>query len=357
MRIAQIIDSLEVGGAERMAVNYANALSKEIRFSGLVATRGEGNLKSKLEKEVSYLFLKKRSTLDLPAVFKLKAYCKKNKVEYIQPHSSSYFIAFLVKLIYPKIKIIWHDHNGLSEFLGSQKWFLLKVVSFFFRGIIVVNYQLKEWATAELNCKQILYLPNFTNQETAIESETVLKGHAGKRIVCLANLRDQKNHFLLIRVAEKLIKSHPDWSFHFVGKDFMDAYSKELNALIISKKLERNVFLYGTKNDTLNIINQSEIAVLASKSEGLPVALLEYGLNKKPVVVTKVGEIPLIIQDGENGFIVPSDNEELFHKSLVALIENLDLRIDFGEALYETIMKNNSQQAVLKEYLVWLKKI
>ena len=44
MRILQIIDSLEAGGAERMAVNYANALANEMEFSGLVVTRKEGPL-------------------------------------------------------------------------------------------------------------------------------------------------------------------------------------------------------------------------------------------------------------------------------------------------------------------------
>ena len=43
MRIVQIIDSLDVGGAEKMAVNYANALVGRIEFSGLVVTRAEGN--------------------------------------------------------------------------------------------------------------------------------------------------------------------------------------------------------------------------------------------------------------------------------------------------------------------------
>lgn len=42
MRILQIIDSLAIGGAEKMAVNFANALVEEVEFSGLVATRKEG---------------------------------------------------------------------------------------------------------------------------------------------------------------------------------------------------------------------------------------------------------------------------------------------------------------------------
>lgn len=357
MRIVQIIDSLEVGGAERMAINYANALSNEINFSGLIVTRKEGDLKKKISIDVNYLFLNRKRTLDLKAVLRLKAYCKENKVEFLQPHSSSYFVAFLVKIILPKIQIIWHDHNGLSEFLGSQKWIPLKIASFFFKGIIVVNYQLKNWAIKELNCKHVLYLPNFTNQETDLTLETNLKGQEGKRIICLANLRSQKNHFLLIKVAEKLKESHPDWSFHLVGKDFEDDYSKELNSLIFEKRLSQVVFLYGTRNDIFNIINQSTIGILTSKSEGLPVALLEFGLNKMPVVVTHVGEIPLLLENNKNGFIVPSNDDELFYKSLVTLIENSTLRDKFGSELYKTIMKNNSESVVIKEYLDWLKNI
>ena len=64
MRIVQIIDSLEAGGAERMAINYANSLSKNISFSGLVVSRKEGLLVNQIDQKVSYLFLKKRKTID-----------------------------------------------------------------------------------------------------------------------------------------------------------------------------------------------------------------------------------------------------------------------------------------------------
>src|SRR4051812_35413080 len=108
MKIVQIIDSLEIGGAEKMAINYANALHTIVDFSGLVTTRSEGNLKNQLDNSVPYLFLKKKSALDPGAVFRLKKYCKDNDVEYLHAHGSSYFTALLVKFIYPKAKIIWH---------------------------------------------------------------------------------------------------------------------------------------------------------------------------------------------------------------------------------------------------------
>ena len=59
-------------------------------------------------------------------------------------------------------------------------------------------------------------------------NNTILQGIQGKRIVSLANLRVQKNHFLLLEVAKKVKLSHPEWTFHLVGKDFEDDYSKEI---------------------------------------------------------------------------------------------------------------------------------
>ena len=120
MRIVQLIDSLEAGGAERMAVNYANALSESIVFSGLVTTRKEGALKKQIGEKVSYLFLDKKRTLDIKAIFKLRKYISSNQVQIIQAHSSSFFLAVLVKLSLPKVKIICMIITGI-EFMKLKK--------------------------------------------------------------------------------------------------------------------------------------------------------------------------------------------------------------------------------------------
>ncbi len=356
MRIVQIIDSLEVGGAEKMAVNYANALVGLVDFSGLITTRTEGDLKTQLSEKVDYLFLKKNKTIDLGAAWRLRNYCKTNQIEIVHAHSSSYFVAVLAKISYPKIKIVWHDHNGLSEFISKKETIALKLASFFFKGIIVVNDQLKKWAERELYCDNVIYFPNFTSIDTNIASETNLKGTTGKRILCLANLRLQKNHFLLLEVAQKVKENYPEWTFHLVGKDFKDEYSAQIKALITSKQLQNTVFVYGSKNDTTNIIRQSDIAILTSDSEGLPVALIEYGLLSKPVVTTSVGEIPFMMTHGVNGFMVNRKKADEFYLHLVKLIEDEALRSTLGKALYKTISENNSEKAVVAKYLNWLKK-
>lgn len=356
MRILQIIDSLHIGGAEKMAVNYANSLAKKIEFSGIIATREEGFLKEQIKDNVDYLFLNKKGRLDLAAFWRLKKYCQENKVDYVHPHGSSYFTALFLKLLYPKIQIIWHDHYGNSEFLKERKSIILSFCSYYFKGIITVNKKLENWAKDKLNCKNVIYLPNFTNVDLPSDENTILNGNQGKRILCLANLRFQKNHFLLLEVAEKLKKSHPEWSFHLVGNDLKDDYSTRVKKIIDEKKLD-NVFIYGTKNDITNIIKQSEITILTSDSEGLPVAIIEYGLLAKPTISTYVGEIPLIIENEENGFVVPVKNSTKFHEALVKLIDDENLRLKIGQNLQKTILNNNSEEAVINQYLNWIKSL
>lgn len=356
MRVIQIIDSLEAGGAERMAVNYANALADTIEFSGLVVTRKEGSLLNQVNSKVSYLYLNKKGTIDCKALFKLRKFAIENRVEVIHAHSTSFFLAFLLKLSCPSLQIIWHDHYGDSEFLDERPSSTLRMILPFFKGIIAVNQHLKNWAEQKMNFRNVIYLPNFPSKENEILENTVLKGIQGKRILSLANLRIQKNHFLLLEVARKIQKSYPEWTFHLVGKDFEDEYSKEIKKQILDFDLENTVFIYGSRQDVSGILKQSTIAVLTSQSEGLPVALLEYGWHQKPVVVTNVGEIPLLIQDNVNGFLVETGNSESFYNSLIRLIENETLQNDFGQALQKTIADTYSEETVIKKYLDWLQK-
>lgn len=356
MRVLQIIDSLEAGGAERMAVNYANALADAIDFSGLVVTRKEGPLLQQVDNKVSYLYLGKKGTIDLKALSKLRKFVVKNKVEIVHAHSTSFFLAFLLKISCPSIKLIWHDHYGDSEFLSKRPSLALRMTLPFFSGIIAVNQNLKLWAEEKMHFKNVIYLPNFPSKENEVSEHTVLEGIEGNRIVSLANLRIQKNHFLLLEVAKKVKLSHPEWTFHLVGKDFGDDYSRQIKNLILEFNLENSVFIYGSKRDIKSILEQSTIAILTSQSEGLPVSLLEYGLYAKPVVVTDVGEIPLLVQDDVNGYLVDSCNVQSFYDSLVKLMENQTLQNNFGKALQQTIKSNYSEQTVMQQYLDWLKK-
>nr|WP_315223112.1 glycosyltransferase family 4 protein [uncultured Flavobacterium sp.] len=354
MRIVQIIDSLEAGGAERMALNYANALVGRIAFSGLVVTRKEGILKKQLDAKVSYLFLQKTKSIDFGAVFRLRKFIKDNKIGFIHAHSSSFFIAVLVKLTFPKVKIIWHDHYGISQDLNARKNISLKIGSLFFAGSIAVNLALKKWAESYLWSSNIVYFSNFIISSFFSDEELFLQGVDDKRIICVANLREQKNHKLLISAANIICKKYPDWTFHLFGKDFEDDYSKEIMNLILNLRLNNNVFFYGTTEHVVSALKQCNIAVLPSLSEGLPLAILEYGRCKMPVVATNVGEVSSVINSGKEGLVVESDNLEQFSNSIIKFIENEEYRNKMGEALFRKIELSFSEQSIIKEYLYWL---
>jgi glycosyltransferase involved in cell wall biosynthesis len=125
----------------------------------------------------------------------------------------------------------------------------------------------------------------------------------------------------------------------------------------VELNLEDKVFIYGSKNDVDAILEQTTIAILTSKSEGLPVSLLEYGMHKKPVVVTDVGEISSLVQHAVNGFLVSSKDSKSFCEALIQLIENDDLRKKMGFALYEEVNTTYSEATIIQKYLVWLKSL
>lgn len=328
-----------------MAVNIANALSENGLESHLCTTRQEGDLKSKIGAGVGYLFLNKKSTLDTKAIKKLIRYIKSNEINTIHAHATSYFKAFLVKLQLPKITIVWHDHYGNSEHLKERKKFPLMLVSKTFKTVISVNSNLLLWAQQHLQAKHHHYLPNFAAFGSENLAITHLLGKNEKRIVCLANLRPQKDHINLLKAFKMVQEKHADWTLHLVGMDFKDVYADEIKSTIKQHHLKSCVFLYGSCPDTQHILKQATIGVLSSKSEGLPVALLEYGLAKLPVAVTDVGECGVVVGQGKSGMLVQSADENALAEGLIFLTENEDRRKEFGENLYNNIRLNYSAHA------------
>jgi len=168
MRVMQVIDSLNVGGAEVLAMNIANELSVMGLESHLCVTRQEGHLKHNINHKVKYVFLGRKRTLDFKSIYRLFNYVRKNKIEVIHAHSSSFFMGFCIKILSPNIKLVWHDHYGDSEFANKRpNRKVIKLASRFFHSIITVNSILKKWSEINLHCKNVFYLNNFYKEYTS----------------------------------------------------------------------------------------------------------------------------------------------------------------------------------------------
>jgi len=321
LRVLQLIDSLRIGGAERMSVNLANVLASEKGIkSFLCATREGGSLESFIDESVPFFILEKKSTLDMRALFRLVGYVKRNHIDMIHAHSSSFFIATLCKL-FTGVKVVWHDHYGMAEELERRKGLILRICSLWFDGVISVNEKLRDWAKERLfvSHDRIDYLPNFALL-APLRKEPQLPGTVQTRIVSLANLREQKDHMNLLKAFSKLVVQYPQWHLLLVGNDLDDDYSRSLKAYTKRHGLDNCVHFLGTRTDTADILHHSSIGVLSSVSEGLPVALLEYGLSALAVVCTDVGQCSDVLQRGKYGKLVPPKNTDALASALESLI-------------------------------------
>ncbi|MCY2687873.1 glycosyltransferase [Salinimicrobium sp. TH3] len=352
MRVIQLIDSLRSGGAERMAVNYANALAKRIDESYLCCTRMEGLLKKKLSPEVGYLFLDKKKTLDIKAFRKLRRFVKEHKIDLIQAHSSSWFLALMIKWSLPRVKLIWHDHYGRE--LQGRKVGILKYASKNFDGILSVNSELLEWSKKNLRSKKIAYFRNFLLNDQRIPEDIDYKNfiHGSVfNIICLANLRPQKDHLNLLKAFKIVSENHAKTSLHLVGKDENDEYSKSIRDFIASNALEEKVFIYGEQEKVEFFLGQADLGILSSVSEGLPLALLEYGRAGLPVVSTKVGQCEEILR--EKGLLAPPGDSLKLAECICHYIEKEESRKSDAASFKRYVKEEFSEEVVMSSYITY----
>lgn len=347
MKVLQLIDSLDAGGAERMAVHIANATAKRGIPSFLCSTSTSGPLEQFIDPAVSVHILKKRRTIDVPAFTRFFTYVEKQEITIIHAHSTSIQLAVLAKMRFPKIKIVWHDHYGFGDRISLRPRTKLKMISPFIDATIAVNEKLAQWSRVVLGSKNVFFITNFSTYDATISPVTELKGTEGKRVICLANLRSQKNHIALLKAFKESIKDHPKWTLHLVGKDFNDPYSETIYKTIKDENLKDNVFIYGTRLDIAHILQQASIGVLSSISEGLPLSLIEYGMNKLPVITTDVGQCKGVI--GTHGILISDVIKELPQALIELYTSETQTRDKMGINLYTHVRKMYSEEAFMRQ--------
>lgn len=348
MRILQVIDSLEGGGAERMAVNFANAFASAGDASFLICTRSSGPLLQTLDSKVSYLCLNKRSTFDLKAFYKLYKFIKTNNISIVQAHGSTFFMGIIMKLCLLKFKLFWHDHNGNRPSLNHSINKYIIWFSYLFDGVLCVNHNLEAWSKKHLHVKKIYYMPNFTSINKVEQQLTFLKGEMHKRILCVANLRAPKNHLNLLKAFNASNVKLQGWSLHFVGNQYDDSYFHDIENYITKFTLSDSVFTYGSCTDIFHIMGQADIGCLVSTYEGFPVTILEYGLSNLAVIGSNVGYITTILEEDRGILVDPLDVSGI-SSSLLHLISDPELKINYAQKLNVFVHNNYSEKNVLQK--------
>ncbi len=356
MRILQLIDSLHSGGAERMCVNIANVLHEQGYDVFVCATRTGGPLENFIDKDVKYFVLNKRSSLDITAFRKFTQTIRSNRIDVIHAHSSSLFWAIAAKILLRELKVIWHDHLGLRV-TDSKSNSLYRLFSGHIDVIIAVNNDLAEWSLKNMKVlpERVLILNNFP----LLEEKTGNRNPDYFTIVCLANIRPQKDHATLIKAIGILAKQRMPNKLKVIlaGTYAEDEYFNELRTLVGNLGLEEIIEFRGPVEDTASLLASADCGVLSSASEGLPVSLLEYGMAGLPVVVTDVGHCAEVVRRGVFGQVVPPAYPAALADALQWIIENRALAIETGERLREHVNKEYGPVRFVREYSELLKRI
>lgn len=356
MKVLQIIDTLDAGGAEKMAVQIANALHPKVELSALCVTRHEGVLKGQLMPEVKCVNVRKKSTIDIFALYRAIKFCKKEGIEIIHAHGSSFFFATMLHLCMPGLGLVWHDHHGDRKNMPKSRLRILKWCSSRFDVVFSVNSELLEFSKTHLKAYSYKYLPNFIATQTTIqlEDDNIL-GEEGKRIVCVANLRTPKNHFALLQAFVKSKVYQDGWTLHLVGKDSKDEYATKLKLMIETDALENSVFILGQKENVESYLSNCDIGILTSTKEGLPMSILEYGKAGLAVIATNVGQIPEVL-DG-NGILCQSDDIPEIAQAIQTLTQKESVRKRLASSFNDHVRNTYSEDMIISSLLKTYKSI
>lgn len=350
LTVLHIIDALEAGGQERVAVNLANHLPQERFRSLFCTTRRNGPLLGKLASHVTRLQMRRRHRFDMQAIRSLLQFIREQDIKILHAHGPSLFIAIVASLFSPFPAVIWHVHRGRMA-TGEGTIWPYKLVASRIKAIIAVNQALADWScrTLHLASNKVWYVPNFVWRDNEIEQKenTILPGHESFRIVCLANLRPLKDHPTLLQAMGLVIQQVSQAHLLLVGSTGDFEYLEGIQRLISQLHLEKHVSLLGHRNDVLDLLGACDIGVLSSTSEGFPMTLLEYGMAGLPTVATRVGQCPEVLDDGRAGILVEPGSATQLAEALLELLRSRDRRQYFGKQLNRHVHEQFNQHRIL----------
>jgi len=170
----------------------------------------------------------------------------------------------------------------------------------------------------------------------------------GKKVIgMVARLDLQKGFEYLLRAIRDLRKMFPGIVLVIVGEG---PDRKTIEGMVQEYGLQANVVLAGQRNDMPGVYAAMDIFVLPSLNEGLPMTLLEAMASSKPVVATRVGAIPSVIADGENGFLVGPRDSAGLKNAISRLLANPDMGRRLGVHAHDWVKEHYTAAAMAQKY-------
>lgn len=199
------------------------------------------------------------------------------------------------------------------------------------------EYYINEAGVSEKYRNKIVVIPNGINIEdfdvpySKEECREKLALSSPERILlCVGNLEPRKGFDILLKAMPKILKNVQDTKLVFVGNGIM---SDVLKSLADNLGIFEHIKFAGFVDESKKVLyyKSADIFVHPSIYEIFGIVNLEAMACGVPIVASKVGGIPDVVKNGENGLLVPPRDSEALADAIIHLLENEDIRVKMGK--------------------------
>ncbi len=276
------------------------------------------------------------------------------KIKILHIHGASYgsfyrkFVVFVLGKYLFRKKVIFHIHGGgFKEFYKNSDVLTKRFVKILLMNadiILCLSQSWKEFFERKFEIKRLQIMPNIIDYpikiNDAVKADLITFLFLG--LIC-----DAKGIFDLMEVIIKNKERYRDRMKLFIGGN---GEVQKLKDLIKKNNIEDIVEYSGwiTGTEKANILNSSDVYILPSYTEGLPISILESMSYGKAVISTNVGGIPEIVRNNENGLLINPGELNQIEQALDFFLENPDLTKEYG-IISEQMVQKHLPHFVLKE--------
>ena len=299
---------------------------------------------------------------DFKAILDLTGHLMSGDYQVVHTHNSKAgFIGRLSGKL-ARVPVIVHTVHGFAfhdqEPLWRRSLFrnLERLASHWCDQMIFISQPLIDWAVAEgITCRKKtariysgIEMDRFS--PVSEEEKNSLRAKWGLReedavIGMVSKLWEGKGHAFLIRAFKEIKKEMPEARLVIVGEGYL---MESLKAQVSRMGLLESVTFTGFLEDVPQIIATFDVAVLPSYFEGMGRVLLEAMAMEKPVVGTRVGGIPDLIEQGLNGYLVSPGNEKELTSAILKILNDDDLALAMGRAGRRKMTERYSAESMVR---------
>lgn len=293
-RVLHVLTSNSFSGAENVVCTIINNDKEYDMYYCCPKGPIEKTLK---EKNIKYIPLLKKTP------FYINYICKKYNIGILQGHD--FKASFLVALSGFKGKIISHIHCNPS-FLKTINIYTIAfmLVSNKFYKIITVSDEMKKDCIFDDNVKNKMFVIKNVVDKKLVEEKSKSYKTDKYDLIYVGRLCDVKNPIMVISITNQIISKFPNIRVCIIGTGDLECECKKL---INSYHLEKNIDMLGFKENPYPYIKNSKIALLPSKSEGLPMSVIECMILNVPVLNSGVGGLKSLFKDNKKFVCLDQD--------------------------------------------------